>query len=44
MALTSYVYKKDLSQAIDAGFQQLIRKPFEADELVAILVKLTRGT
>lgn len=44
VALTSYGDTEVLSKAINAGFQEVIRKPFEPDELVAILVKLTRGT
>ncbi|MEH1801379.1 MAG: response regulator [Nostoc sp.] len=44
VAITSYVHTEVLIKVINAGFQELIPKPFEADELVAILVKLTRGT
>ncbi|MEH1780242.1 MAG: response regulator [Nostoc sp.] len=44
VALTSYRDTEVLSKAINAGFQEVIRKPFEPDELVAILVKLTQGT
>lgn len=44
VALTSYWCQDELDQAMDAGFQKLIRKPFEADELVAILIKLTQDT
>ena len=44
VALTSYVYTDILSEVINAGFQELIRKPFEVDELIAILIKLTRVT
>ncbi|MEH2139093.1 response regulator [Nostoc sp.] len=44
VALTSYTYDECLSKVINAGFQELIPKPFEVDELVEILVKLTWGT
>ncbi|MBD2511783.1 response regulator [Nostoc muscorum FACHB-395] len=44
VALTSYVYPEDISEAIDAGFQEVIRKPFEPDELVAVLARLTGQT
>lgn len=41
VALTSYAYSEDCSEAFNAGFQSLIRKPFEPDELVAVVAKLT---
>lgn len=41
VALTSYVYPEDISEAIDAGFQEVIRKPFEPNELVAVVARLT---
>ena len=44
VALTSYVDKGCFNIAINSGFQELINKPFEADNLVLILLKLTRGT
>ncbi|MEJ6483491.1 response regulator [Nostoc punctiforme UO1] len=44
VALTSYAYPEDIKEAIDAGFQEVIRKPFEPDELVAVLARLTGQT
>ncbi|MBD2243210.1 response regulator [Nostoc sp. FACHB-888] len=44
VALTSYAYEDELDHAMDAGFQKLIRKPFEADELITVLIKLTQDT
>jgi CheY-like chemotaxis protein len=44
VALTSYAYPEDISSAIDAGFQEVIRKPFEPDELVAVVARLTGQT
>lgn len=44
VALTSYAYPEDIREAIDAGFQELIRKPFEPDELVAVVARLTGQT
>jgi CheY-like chemotaxis protein len=44
VALTSYAYPEDSSEAFNAGFQSVIRKPFEPDELVAVVAKLTACT
>ncbi len=42
VALTSYVCPEVFSTAIDAGFQKVIGKPFEPDELVAVVAQLIR--
>lgn len=44
VALTSYAYPEDISEAIDAGFQEVICKPFEPDDLVAVVARLTGQT
>jgi CheY-like chemotaxis protein len=44
VALTSYVCKGYFNIAINSGFQELITKPFEPDNLVLILLKLIQGT
>ncbi|MBD2730853.1 response regulator [Nostoc sp. FACHB-892] len=44
IALTSYVYPEDISEAIDAGFQEVICKPFEPNELVVVVARLTGQT
>ncbi|MBD2536069.1 response regulator [Nostoc flagelliforme FACHB-838] len=43
VALTSYVYPGYLNTAIDAGFQSVICKPFEPQELVATVAQLARA-
>lgn len=42
IALTSYVTPESLKTAIDVGFQQVICKPFDIDELVATVVNIAR--
>ncbi|MBD2535312.1 response regulator [Nostoc flagelliforme FACHB-838] len=44
VALTSYAYPEDRTKAFDAGFQEVICKPFEPEELVAVVAKLTGRT
>jgi CheY-like chemotaxis protein len=44
IALTSYVYPEGFITAMDAGFQEVICKPFEADELIATVANLARLT
>jgi CheY-like chemotaxis protein len=44
VALTSYVYPEVFNTAMDAGFQEVICKPFDPDELIATVVKLARRT
>jgi CheY-like chemotaxis protein len=43
LALTSYVDSEYLNTAMDAGFQSVISKPFDPDELVASVAKLALG-
>lgn len=43
LALTSYIYPEYLNTAMDAGFQSVISKPFDPDELVATVAKLALG-
>ena len=40
LALTGYVFPEDYIQAINAGFQMYISKPFDPDELVTTVVEL----
>lgn len=42
LALTGYAYPLIRTKALDAGFQQLILKPFDADQLVVEVAKLTQ--
>jgi CheY-like chemotaxis protein len=42
LALTGYAYPQGRTKALEAGFQELILKPFDADKLVAEVTKLTR--
>ncbi|MBW4566103.1 MAG: response regulator [Mojavia pulchra JT2-VF2] len=44
VALTSYVYPEYLNEAMDAGFQSVICKPFELYELVATVAYLAQRT
>ncbi len=41
VALTSFVCPEMFSTAMDAGFQKVILKPFEFDELIAVVAQLT---
>ncbi len=41
VAITSYVCPEMFSTAMDAGFQKVIHKPFEFDELIAVVAHLT---
>ncbi|MDF5730589.1 MAG: response regulator [Rhizonema sp. PD38] len=41
VALTGYVFPEDYIQAFNAGFQKYIPKPFDPDELVAVVAELT---
>jgi CheY-like chemotaxis protein len=41
LALTGYAYPQARTKAFEAGFQELILKPFDADKLVAEVAKLT---
>ncbi|MEH2424755.1 MAG: response regulator [Nostoc sp.] len=43
IALTSYAYPEDCTKALDAGFQEVIFKPFDPDQLIAMVVKLAVG-
>ncbi|BDA76114.1 response regulator receiver protein (plasmid) [Calothrix sp. PCC 7716] len=40
LALTSYISPETFSTAIDAGFQKIILKPFDFDELIAVAAHL----
>ena len=42
VALTGYAEYADRNRAIDAGFQDHLRKPVEADRLMSIITKLVR--
>jgi len=42
LALTGYVYPQARTKAFEAGFQEVIFKPFDPDQLVAEVAKLTR--
>jgi CheY-like chemotaxis protein len=42
LALTGYAHPQARTKALEAGFQELILKPFDADQLVAEVAKLTR--
>ncbi|MGI8503911.1 MAG: response regulator [Hassallia sp.] len=42
LALTGYAYPQARTKAFEAGFQELIFKPFDPDQLVAEVAKLTR--
>lgn len=42
IAITSYVTPESLKTAIDAGFQEVICKPFDIDELVATVANIAR--
>jgi CheY-like chemotaxis protein len=44
VAFTSYVEQEYLDTAMDAGFQAVIGKPFDPDELVATVAKLAQRT
>ncbi len=41
VALTGYLFPEDYIQALNAGFQKYISKPFDPDELVAVVAELT---
>lgn len=42
VALTSYVASESFNTAVNAGFQKVICKPFEPDELVETVANLAR--
>jgi CheY-like chemotaxis protein len=42
VALTGYVFPEDYIQAFNAGFQMCLSKPFDPDELVAIVAQLAK--
>lgn len=42
VALTGYLFPDDYIQAFNAGFQMYISKPFDPDELVAIVAQLAK--
>ena len=44
VALTSYLFAENRRLAFNAGFQMFITKPFDSDELVAVVAKLTGRT
>jgi len=44
VALTAYARSEDRQQALSAGFQMHVPKPFDADELIATVASLGRGT
>lgn len=44
VAITSYVNPELFNTAMEAGFQEVIHKPFEPDKLVAVVARLTRPT
>ncbi|QSJ15584.1 hypothetical protein JYQ62_27715 [Nostoc sp. UHCC 0702] len=44
IALTSYLYPEGFNTAIDAGFQSVICKPFDPDELIATVANLAQLT
>ena len=44
VALTAYAGSEDRQQALSAGFQMHVPKPFDPDELVATVASLGRGT
>ena len=44
VALTAYARSEDRQQALSAGFQMHIPKPFDTDELVGTLASLGRRT
>ena len=44
IALTGYLSLENSRQAFNAGFQMFIPKPFESDELVEVVAKLTGRT
>ena len=44
VALTAYARFEDRQQALAAGFQRHVPKPFDTEELVATVASLGRGT
>jgi len=42
-ALTAYAHADDLRRALDAGFQTHLRKPFDQDELLAVIARLAKS-
>src|SRR5437762_2740238 len=44
VALTAYARSEDRQQALSAGLQAHVPKPFDADELIATMASLGRGT
>jgi CheY-like chemotaxis protein len=43
-AIAFTAYAENLVEALEAGFQDVILKPFEPDELVELVAKLSSGT
>jgi len=42
-ALTAYAHADDRRRALDAGFQSHLRKPFDQDELLAVIGRLAKS-